>query len=152
MTRLTRAFSVSFTTGPFGPSRIRLFEASPYRVGFEGPEYRSQSVTVLLLHLSYSTMRFRIFMSQSPQASHRTVFDTLASHGSSIAGKHACLPSSSRGSSRFRLAKTQLRWPLPSPSRAEEFHREPLTEPYLTLSRHTARPPQEDLSAFHRII
>ena len=41
MTRLTRAFSVSFTTGPFGPSRIRLFEASPYRAGSEGPEYRS---------------------------------------------------------------------------------------------------------------
>ena len=41
MTRLTHAFSVSFTTRPFGPSRIRLFEASPYRAGSEGPEYRS---------------------------------------------------------------------------------------------------------------
>ena len=41
MTCLVHAFSVSFTTGPFGPSRIRLFEASPYRAGSEGPEYRS---------------------------------------------------------------------------------------------------------------
>ena len=39
MTRLTRAFSVSFTTGPFGPSRIRLFGASPYRVDSEGSSF-----------------------------------------------------------------------------------------------------------------
>ena len=41
MTRLTRAFSVSFTTAAFDRSSIRLFEASPYRAGSEGPEYRS---------------------------------------------------------------------------------------------------------------
>ena len=114
MTRLTRAFSVSFTTGPFGPSRIRLFEASPYRVGFEGPEYRSQSVTVLLLHLSYSTMRFRIFMSQSPRVPHRTVLDTLASYGSCHRKKARRLSVASLGSSRFRLAQRNCNDPPPS--------------------------------------
>ena len=56
MTRLTRAFSVSFTTGPFGPSRIRLFGASPYRVD-------SRRV---FLHLSYSmnTHSRMFFMAQ----------------------------------------------------------------------------------------
>ena len=39
MTRLTRAFSVSFTTAPFGRSSIRLFEASPYRVDSEGSSF-----------------------------------------------------------------------------------------------------------------
>ena len=36
MTCLTHAFSVSFTTAAFDRSSIRLFEASPYRVGSEG--------------------------------------------------------------------------------------------------------------------
>ena len=41
MTCLVHAFSVSFTTAAFGRSSIRLLEASSYKVGFEGPEYRS---------------------------------------------------------------------------------------------------------------
>ena len=37
MTRLTRAVSLTFTTGPFGPSSLGLFGASSYKVGSEGP-------------------------------------------------------------------------------------------------------------------
>ena len=58
-------------------------------------------------------MRFRIFMSQSPRVPHRTVLDTLASHGSC----HRKKVSPSRcfaGSSRFRLAQHNCNGLLPS--------------------------------------
>ena len=90
MTRLTRAFSVSFTTGPFGPSRIRLFEASPYRAGSEELEYLSNWER-------YSSFIFRTARCVSASSCHN--------------------------------------------------HPQSLTEPCLTLSRHTARAIAAHLSA-----
>ena len=113
MTRLIRAFSVSFTTGPFGPSRIRLFEASPYRVGSEGPEYRSQSGR-------YSSFIFRTARCVSASSCHNHPQSltepclTLSRHTArAIVGRHH--PSAAlSGSSRFRLAQRNYDGLLPS--------------------------------------
>ena len=59
-------------------------------------------------------MRFRIFMSQSPRAPHRTVLDTLASYGSCHRKKARRLSVALLGSSRFRLAQRNCNDPPPS--------------------------------------